>query len=298
LLVPVITRNSVEYNLAEHCNLKCAGCDHSSQHNPPKFADPEEFKRDIQALAGVMRVKELRLVGGEPLLHPKLLDFLDAAGDSPLSEKVVLITNGLLLHRAPRRLWERIDHLIVSRYPGVPLKARLKDLATAAEEHGVKLTLKDTPQFRSTVLNFENKNAGLVRRIYGECGIAHIYGCHTIHEGRYYKCSPAPFLETRLGLRGVAYRNRLQDSVALHGDPRLEATLRRYLESEKPLAACSYCLGTSGKLFEHRQLDKKGLNDELREEQGDIESMLDCPDPSESSALFMMRARRSAQGLE
>jgi hypothetical protein len=61
---------------------------------------------------------------------------------------------------------------------------------------------------------------------------------------------------------GVAFDNR-EDGVALHGNPGLAQELRRYIDGAEPLAACSYCLGSSGEFFDHRQLDEAGLKRDL-----------------------------------
>ena len=41
------TEISFEVALAEHCNLRCAGCDHFSPIAEPEFADIKEFERDL-----------------------------------------------------------------------------------------------------------------------------------------------------------------------------------------------------------------------------------------------------------
>src|SRR6478736_2087477 len=96
-----LTRLSVEYNLTEHCNLSCYACDHASPLMREKFASVDEFKRDFEALAQVFHSKQFRIVGGEPLLHPKLTEFLSVARRIGIADSIVLITNGVLLHKAP-----------------------------------------------------------------------------------------------------------------------------------------------------------------------------------------------------
>ena len=56
----------IEYNLTEHCNLRCYHCDHASPLMPKKFADLDEYGRDVRALAKAVHVEEFRVVGGDP----------------------------------------------------------------------------------------------------------------------------------------------------------------------------------------------------------------------------------------
>ena len=72
-------RPAIEFNLTEHCNLRCEHCDHASSLMPEKLADLDSFALDIKVLSTVLQAGEFKFVGGEPLLHPQLLDFLRVA---------------------------------------------------------------------------------------------------------------------------------------------------------------------------------------------------------------------------
>ncbi len=55
-------------------------------------------------------------------------------------------------------------------------------------------------------------------------------------------------------------------ACALHDNPSLQRDLERYLGDAAPLAACSYCLGSSGQAVTHRQLDNAGCSAWLEED--------------------------------
>ena len=69
-----------------------------------------------------------------------------------------------------------------------------------------------------------------------------------------------------LALHKIDFDSPASDGVALHGNPALQQDLERYLESASPLAACSYCLGSSGQAVTHRQLDNTGCSAWLAED--------------------------------
>ncbi|HEY1452878.1 MAG TPA: hypothetical protein VGF57_05390, partial [Roseiarcus sp.] len=96
-----LTRRSFDFNLTEHCNLSCCECDHASPLLASKFASVESFSWDLEALARVFHSKQIRILGGEPLLHPQLTGFLTEARRIGVADSIVLITNGVLLHQAP-----------------------------------------------------------------------------------------------------------------------------------------------------------------------------------------------------
>ena len=68
-----------EVHLVEHCNLNCAGCDNFSSLANPKFLSANEFESDLVRLKDLFgdNCQRIYLMGGEPLLHPELVKFLE-----------------------------------------------------------------------------------------------------------------------------------------------------------------------------------------------------------------------------
>ncbi len=252
----VINRLSLEYNLTEHCNLSCYGCDHASPLLPTKFAVVTEFTRDLEALAPVFHSNQLRIVGGEPLLHPDLLDFLREGRRIAIADSIVLYTNGVLLHEMPAELWGLIDELHISAYPGVRRRLDDAECSRLCDKHGVKLDIEHFPAFTKTLINKRIRDKRLVEAIFLDCKTA--LECNTVYDGRFYKCSVAPFMGTRLALQGINFEDLTSDGVSLHDNAALYEELDRYLNDRTPLAACSFCLGSSGQVIDHRQLNRRG----------------------------------------
>ncbi len=90
------------------CNLKCDYCGGSF----PERLVPPKPTYEIEELIDFMGIEEpiVAFYGGEPLMNPKpiyeLMDRLDA--------KYVIQTNGLLVDRLDRRIWERFDAILLS----------------------------------------------------------------------------------------------------------------------------------------------------------------------------------------
>ncbi len=261
----MLERPSVEYNLADHCNLSCTACARGSPFLDTKFAEVEPFADELRRLAGALHTREIRIGGGEPLLHPRLLDFLRAARQSGIADHVVLITNGVLLHEAPEELWELIDGMWLSLYPGVKLRISIEECHRLAERHGVDLSVRQADRFSHILLNQRNEDAEAVELIYRSCKAAREWSCHTVHEGRFYKCSTAPFTRDRIGRLGGHFEENARDSVNLE-DPALPDALASYLADERPLAACAFCLGSSGPTVPNRQLNKQAVAASLAED--------------------------------
>ncbi len=274
---PRLHRPAAEINLTEHCNLKCAGCNHASHLLPKKFVDLETVRRDLERLATVLLLDELKLVGGEPLLHPQLLDILRIARASGVAKQLTLVTNGVLLHKLPDEAYWLIDRLWVSRYPGVKVQFDLAALQKKCAQHDIVLWHKETNEFQLSLINRPIEDARVVQEIFDQCAYAHVWSCHTIYEGRYYKCSPAPFVPARVGLLGQPFTEEPADFVDLHAATDLRQALERYLADRRPLTACRYCLSHLGRNDASRQLNKDGLRAELTADHTDLVALF-APD--------------------
>lgn len=116
------TLERIEMHVTDHCNLNCKGCSHFSSVSPDRFADVAEVERDFVRLAELFaRIHVIRLMGGEPLLHPRLAEIIRAVRRSFPDSQVMLVTNGLLLTRQPESFWELLAaegiELSISAYP-------------------------------------------------------------------------------------------------------------------------------------------------------------------------------------
>lgn len=89
----------LEHHIVDHCNLKCAGCSHFSCLAEPWFEDIQDFTRDFDVLAQKtnQNVGCIRLMGGEPLLHPNYKEFLIIARQLFPYSNIQIVTNGILL---------------------------------------------------------------------------------------------------------------------------------------------------------------------------------------------------------
>jgi hypothetical protein len=60
-----------DVHLAEHCNLRCIGCEHFSPLAKEEFLDIDSFKKDCIRLSELTNkdLEEMFLLGGEPLLN-------------------------------------------------------------------------------------------------------------------------------------------------------------------------------------------------------------------------------------
>lgn len=239
----------IEINAVMQCNLACAGCSHASPVAEDWSADPSVVLRDLHSLRAVADVDEVRVVGGEPLLHPALTEVLRAIRDSQIGGVVRVITNATRLHQVGLEWVDLVDEVYVSVYPGAVVSAdAVRALRARAEEIGTRVAVNRFTHFRP-VLPMRPLTQNEVMAVFQTCQVAHAWSCHTVQDGYVYLCPmtvPLPSQEL------------LQDGrCAIEPLQTLADRLAAFLASTTPLAQCRSCLGTVGRASPHRQANRK-----------------------------------------
>jgi organic radical activating enzyme len=243
---------ALEIMAAHGCNLTCRSCTHASPVLRPKdIADPDATYRDLTKLARWYRPRRVKLLGGEPLLHPDPVALIEAVRATGISDNVTVVTNGVLLPRQTEEFWAAIDDVWVSVYPGhEPDPGEVARWRALAAEHSVEVTLYHYEQFRESHSEFGTEDTQLVRRIFNTCEILNVWRCHTVIDGVFYKCPEGYFLPV---LRGEEPR----DGLVLTDDDDMGERILDYLNADEPLYACQFCLGTVGLAFPHTQVRRR-----------------------------------------
>lgn len=85
-----------EISLADHCNLSCQMCDHFSQLSEEWLVDLGQLKRDVERMGELFdhEIGAITLLGGEPTLHPDLLEIIRYTRKQFPHTELILLTNG------------------------------------------------------------------------------------------------------------------------------------------------------------------------------------------------------------
>lgn len=239
---------SLEAHIVDHCNLRCAQCCSLSPALPRWEVDPEALARDLAWARPVLAPTVFKLVGGEPLLHTRLLECLHVVRRSGIAPIVVVTTNGLRLRQVDPAFWTLIDGLTVSAYPTPGIPTALRDHVLAmASAHRVVINWKVQGQFVRMTREAPASDEATTRAVYEDCWLRR--RCHTLRGGRLHAC-PRPIHFASL------YPEQIDpdDGVELRPRPDRLPQVQAYLERERPLRACARCLGGHGELVPHRQL--------------------------------------------
>jgi MoaA/NifB/PqqE/SkfB family radical SAM enzyme len=207
-----------EVHITDHCNLNCRGCAHFSNLCPPTFADPDEFAADMDSMASLFsEVRQIYLLGGEPLLHPQVSEFVHAARAAFPRTRISLMTNGLLVTRMGPEFWEALAMtgtvLLCDSYPiGLPVE----EIDRLGREHGVEVEWT-VPREEFFKIPIDPKGGHDPKASFDGC--QGFNNCPIIKDGRIYPCAYTAFADVfreRFDIDGLCLSDG--DSISIRGD--------------------------------------------------------------------------------
>ena len=142
-MAKMATKPSLDVQVCDHCNLRCAGCLHFAPLAGERFLDLDAYVRDLAQLAAIEGIGgyfgSIVLMGGEPLLHPRVVEVVRTTRKLLPGEHIGLCTNGLLLKRMGADFWDALAEcdidLALSPYP---IRIDYGALIEYARERGVR----------------------------------------------------------------------------------------------------------------------------------------------------------------
>lgn len=233
-LKPVLSY--LEVHLADHCNLNCSGCSHFSPLADELFANIEQYDHDMKQLSQlVANIKLLRLLGGEPLLHPDVSMFLASTRTWFPKTKIHLVTNGILLSSMPVEFWESCRRnsisIEVTLYP--PLINKESDFVQMAKSEKISLNVVKASTF---FVFINSKGDSELERGFRRCCKWQSYR-PILRQGKVYYC----FMPALVHYFNTAYGTNIPNTgLADLYDPKMTGwkVLSRI---EKSSEACRYC---------------------------------------------------------
>lgn len=236
-----------EVHITDHCNLNCKGCAHFSNLCPPTFADLGEFERDMQRMASLFSgVRQIYLLGGEPLLHPQVAEFVRVARAAFPDTRISLMTNGVLVTRMDEEFWRSLaDTGVILLCDSYPINLPVEEIDRLGREHGVTLewTIPRTEFFKIPI---DPAGGHDLAESFAAC--QGFNNCPIIRDGRLYPCAYAAFADVfaeRFGIEGVEATSR--DSIDIHGAKDGEEVMRFLL---RPIPWCGHCDMSSRQFYE------------------------------------------------
>jgi MoaA/NifB/PqqE/SkfB family radical SAM enzyme len=184
-----------DVHLTDHCNLNCKGCEHFSPLADEKFTDTAVFERDCKHLSKLSDgcIEDITILGGEPLLHPKLIDFIETARKYFPETIIEINTNGILLQNLPETVWKDFKKnrikLIISVYP---VTLNYDSINLMAKKYGIEIyyrgeTIGNVQMYKYwQKMPIDIRGEQDSRKSFGMCYAAN--HCFQLVDGKLYPC--------------------------------------------------------------------------------------------------------------
>lgn len=186
-------------HLTDHCNLNCRGCDNFSPLSPEIFANFDTVEQDFSRISKLSNghVNEIQLLGGEPLLHPRVTDFMDIARKYFPNVAIKIITNGVLILRQQNSFWEKCRQnsieIVVTKYP---IKIDHDAIEKMAAKQRVKFCFYGNTEYvpkNMQCIPLDLSGSQNARGSFLRCSRAN--RCVALDNGKIYTCTLIPYVK-------------------------------------------------------------------------------------------------------
>jgi hypothetical protein len=230
----------IEVHVTEHCNLNCKGCNHFSSLAWEECLQPEAFERDIRRLAELSKkYYAIKILGGEPLLHPRITDFFDIARRYFPTTTVQLTTNGILLPKQPEAFWQNCGrNRIVISISQYPIKLNRAEIKSLVKKYKVRLEYNGTTdENRLCKIPLDITGSQNPQTSFQKCVIN--WGCCvTLRDSKLYNCCIAAHIKFFNAYFNQNLALGAQDCVDIFA-VNSKKEIIDFLE--KPFPFCRYC---------------------------------------------------------
>jgi hypothetical protein len=231
----------LEIKVVEHCNLNCASCTHFSPLAKPSFIEKNDFYNQLQKADVIFHdnCKSLKILGGEPLLHPEIATLLLMARTAMSDTTIILLTNGILLSGMPDDFWQSCSlNNIFIRVTRFPISLDIESISNKASENHIDLRYYPsntiTKSFKYRPLNIDGN--GCANDNFQKCSMK--YRWVLIKNNRLFPCPIVGNVEHFNAMFNKSLICGEEDSIPLDD----VNSFNEYMTfAEKAIQFCRYC---------------------------------------------------------
>ena len=194
-ITPLPIFNSLEYHLCEHCNLNCYGCDNFSPLADEEYEDINTFERDLHRFSMLShgKLNTFKLLGGEPLLHPHIKDFIKVSRKHLPETKIIIITNAIKLNQMSDSFFSTCAECDVIISPTkYPINLPWNSIMNKMEKFSLRLEFFNDEYIEKTSYHMTLDLSGNQDPVQSFLGCYHANQCIFLRDGKLYPCSVVP----------------------------------------------------------------------------------------------------------
>lgn len=247
-----------EIDITDHCNLNCKCCSQFSCIADEEYIDIQNMERDCKRLGEIFdgEAERIYLIGGEPLLHPKITDCMLIVRKYFPYGKISIFTNGILLLKCDDEFWntcrENRISILVTKYP---IDLKYEEMIEKAKKEEVKFDFfgssEDFKYMSSLGLDLEGKQDE--EKSFINCVEAN--NCVKLKNGKLFTCTRPAAIYKFNKFFGKQLKVSEEDYIDIYKEISKEEVLKKLA---RKIPFCRYCnMSDERKSMEWGKSDKK-----------------------------------------
>ncbi len=240
LIKRLFHKRTLELHVTDHCNLNCKGCSHYAPIADEFYISLEELEEYYNNIKSreLIFFSTLRLMGGEPLLHPHITEIIELSRAYFSDINIVLVSNGISIKEMPQKFWNACkENNIIISITKYPININYNELTTFVKSRGIQMTFYGDnifPNFRHIVLDGQGKQNPLKNYLICHCGGIYLQ----LREGKIYSCSQSAYIGIINKRFDMEFKHENNDYLILNQIKSIKE-IKKYIL--KPKSFCRYC---------------------------------------------------------
>lgn len=233
---------NIELNLVYHCDLNCKFCSHFSCLSEEKIVPLEDLTRDLERLSLLLgnNLRNIKLIGGEPLLHPELEKIMIVARNYFPNSTIILVTNGVKLLKQPESFYLCCNtnnvSIAATKYP---LSLDYEKIEATMKKYAVNFKYYNNAQVLKTMRKDALDLTGSQNPILSYHLCSKAKHCAMVTEGKLYLCA----VTANVFIFNEFFQKELvldeKDYLDFHEKAVTKKDVIRFLNTPSPF--CKYC---------------------------------------------------------
>ncbi|MDR2865422.1 MAG: radical SAM protein [Spirochaetaceae bacterium] len=231
--------NRFEIYLTKHCNLNCKWCGVFSPLAERTYINSCRLNNDIQRLSVLTnkQVEHIRILGGEPLLHPQAAEILGIVRTYFPQTRIELVTNGILLRKQSDLFWEKCQtnniEITISHYP---INIQYDAVQHVAKKFNVNVHYDSQEAKFMWKMFLDLDGRQNYKKSFKECWQAN--RCVALQNGKLFTCTVIPNINHFNEYFKTNLRVCDDDSIDIYKAKNITKILKNL---RKPKKFCRYC---------------------------------------------------------
>lgn len=227
-----------EVPITDRCNLNCRGCLFGCSSLAQGGDLPaDQIKSDAARMGELLcDVPWIRILGGEPLMHPELPDILRAYRQIFPDSEIDLCTNGILIPKMQADFFKGLeDERISIHISEYPLIHRMREsIEDTLQSYNVEYVFLNRDSFTKYYTLEANNDAASNHEM---CFAS---GCPELYNGRLMRCSAVLCFEKFNDCFDTQFKLlENEDFIDIHGKMAEEVDINEWMNHASHI--CSYC---------------------------------------------------------